>query len=65
MLVEDSLQFVGSSLAVLLPLGLEIVEALASDSIWVLLLEVFDCGHALVEGGVGDFACNSDLNHFT
>jgi len=51
-LIENSLQFVSSSLDVLLPLRFEEVEALACNSLWVLLLEVFDCGDAFVEGRV-------------
>ena len=61
-LVENALQSVGSLFNVLLPLGLEEVEALASDHAWVRLLQILHCSDALVEGRVRDFArnCNFD-----
>ncbi len=62
MVVEYTLQLVGSAFDVLLPLGLEKLQALRSHYIRVLLLEVIDSGDALVEGRVGDFASNCDFD---
>ena len=61
-LIENALQLVCNLLDVLLPLGLEELEALARHDLGVLLLQVLHCRHALVEGGVRDLAgdCNFD-----
>ena len=61
-LIEDSLQLVGSSLDIFLPLGFEELEALAADHLRVLLLKVLDSGHALVESRVLNLTGNCDFN---
>ncbi len=60
--IEDTLELVGSAFDILLPLGLEKLQALRSHYIRVLLLEVVDSSDTLVEGRVGDFASNGDFD---
>jgi len=62
MVVENALQLIGGPLDVLLPLGFEELKALRAHSLWVLLLQVLDSSHALVEGRVSDFASDSDFH---
>ena len=62
MLVEDALELLGRVLDILLPLRLEELETFARDNIWVLLLQFFHGGDALVKGRVGPLTGNRDLH---
>ena len=62
MVVEDTLELVGSAFDVLLPLGLEKLQALRCHDIRMLLLEVVDSSDTFVEGRVSDFASNGDFD---
>ena len=62
MVVEDTLKLVCSAFDVLLPLGFEKLQALRCHYIRVLLLEVVDSGDTLVEGRIGNLACDGDFD---
>ena len=51
-LIKDTLELFRCVLDVLFPLCLEELQALACDNFWVLLLQIFHCSNALLEGWV-------------
>ena len=61
-LVKLSLEFVRRALHVLFPLRLEKGQAFAGNDLWVLLLQVFDRGEALVVLGAVELARHRDLD---
>jgi len=60
-LIEDSLQLVGCSLDIFLPLGFEELEALNGDRLWVLFLKVLGSSHTLVEGRILDLTSDREF----